>query len=281
MGFSGGGSNILKPHTHDSGILQDGGALDMQGVTQGNMSTGSMPYSDGANLQELVKGVDGQTMQLSGGFPSWQTATVGANQALSNLSAVAVNTTMNMNSNIVTNVGAGAGMAKMETIANYETSAATENHTFTFSPAIDLDAYQYLYITIAGTTNHSGSIDVLWNGLTSAYDYNFSVDDNGTWSYTEAASQSSALICPDTLNSGARGILARIWLIPTSSVATEYYHIAGIVDILAEGRSIFHGIRAPSALNTLSELTLSVVNPAYTPMGFLDNTRMRVSGCLC
>ena len=26
-----------------------------------------------------------------------------------------------------------------ETIANYETSAATENHTFTFSPAIDLD----------------------------------------------------------------------------------------------------------------------------------------------
>ena len=55
MGFSGGGSNILKPHTHDSNILQDGGNLDFQGVTQGNMSEGSVTYSDGSNLQELVK----------------------------------------------------------------------------------------------------------------------------------------------------------------------------------------------------------------------------------
>ena len=170
---------------------------------------------------------------------------------------------------------------QVETIANYETSAATENHTFTFSPAIDLDLYQYLYITVAGTTNHSGTVELLWNGLSSAYDYNFSVDDNGTWSFTEAASQVSAVIVPDTLNSGARGILARIWLIPTESNSpTEYYHAAGTVDILAEGRSLFHAIRAPSDINTLSSFTVSVVNPSYTPMGFLPHTRIRISGCL-
>ena len=40
MGFSGGGSNILKPHTHDSTILQDGGNLDFKNITQSDMSAG-------------------------------------------------------------------------------------------------------------------------------------------------------------------------------------------------------------------------------------------------
>ena len=47
MAFSGGGSNILKPHTHDSNVLQDGGNLNFQNVTQGNMSAGSITYSNG------------------------------------------------------------------------------------------------------------------------------------------------------------------------------------------------------------------------------------------
>ena len=42
MGFSGGGSNILKPHTHDSNIVQDGGSLRLDGITQGNLSAGSV-----------------------------------------------------------------------------------------------------------------------------------------------------------------------------------------------------------------------------------------------
>ena len=62
MGFSGGGSNILKPHTHDSNILQDGGNLNFQGVTQGNLSAGSVTYSDGSNLQELVLGNAGDQL---------------------------------------------------------------------------------------------------------------------------------------------------------------------------------------------------------------------------
>ena len=65
MGFSGGGSNILKPHTHDSNILQDGGNLDFQGVTQGNLSAGSLTYSDGSNLQELVIGSVGNELRVN------------------------------------------------------------------------------------------------------------------------------------------------------------------------------------------------------------------------
>ena len=72
MGFSGGGSNILKNHTHDSGILQDGGNLNMQGVTEGNLSSGSVTYSDGNNLQELTVGTTGNQLTVSAGnIPEW------------------------------------------------------------------------------------------------------------------------------------------------------------------------------------------------------------------
>ena len=42
MGFSGGGSNILKAHTHDGTIVQDGGALNMDNVTQAGLQAGDM-----------------------------------------------------------------------------------------------------------------------------------------------------------------------------------------------------------------------------------------------
>ena len=75
MGFSGGGSNVLKPHTHDSNIVQDGGSLNMQNVTQGNLSAGSVTYSDGAHLQELAIGVAGQQLIVNAGAtaPEWST----------------------------------------------------------------------------------------------------------------------------------------------------------------------------------------------------------------
>jgi hypothetical protein len=72
MGFSGGGSNTLKPHTHDSNVLQDGGALQFAGVTQGTLSANSMTYSDGNNLQELSTGVANQALIVGPtGVPTW------------------------------------------------------------------------------------------------------------------------------------------------------------------------------------------------------------------
>jgi len=72
MGFSGGGSNILKNHTHDSGILQDGGNLRLDGITEGNLSSGSVTYSDGNNMQELSVGTTGNQLTVSAGnIPEW------------------------------------------------------------------------------------------------------------------------------------------------------------------------------------------------------------------
>jgi len=54
MGFSGGGSNVLLPHTHDGRVAQDGGELDFNGITQSNSSAGQIFYSNGTALQQLA-----------------------------------------------------------------------------------------------------------------------------------------------------------------------------------------------------------------------------------
>jgi len=75
MGFSGGGSNILKPHTHNGLTVQDGGALDFDDITQSQSSAGMVFYSDGTHLQQLAyPGVPaGQTLTAAGAStaPSW------------------------------------------------------------------------------------------------------------------------------------------------------------------------------------------------------------------
>ena len=272
-----------------NGDLYPTAGADVVMTTSGDM----VKYESGARAR-LGIGSANQNLQVKSSLPSWETLSTAGSvlttqgdilyENASGLARLGFGTS----GDVLTTKGTGAdpvwataGGGQVETIANYETSAATENHTFTFSPTIDLDLYQYLYITVAGTTNHGGTVELLWNGLTSAYDYDFSDDDNGTWSFTEAASQVSAVICPATLNSSAKGIIARIWLIPTESNSpTEYYQVSGTLDINGEGRSLFHAFRAPSDINTLSDFTISVVNPSYTPMGFLPHTRMRISGCL-
>jgi len=70
MGFSGGGSNVTKAHTHDSTVIQDGGALAAN-VTQFGLTNGSILVSDGSNIQELGIGSSTEVLAVSGGTPAW------------------------------------------------------------------------------------------------------------------------------------------------------------------------------------------------------------------
>ena len=74
MGFGGGGASITKPHTHDSTVIQDGGALAAN-ITQFGLTSGSILYSDGSNIQELSVGVGAQVLGVSGSLPAWITNT--------------------------------------------------------------------------------------------------------------------------------------------------------------------------------------------------------------
>jgi len=74
MGFSGGGSNVLKPHKHSSAV-QDGSPLDMNNVTEATLTAGDIVYSDGSALQRLAIGADGLILAVSGSTPSWSAST--------------------------------------------------------------------------------------------------------------------------------------------------------------------------------------------------------------
>ena len=76
MGFSGGGSNVLKSHTHDGTIVQDGGSLNMDNITQANLTAGDVVFSDGSHLQRLAIGVAGELLEVNGGAtaPQWAAA---------------------------------------------------------------------------------------------------------------------------------------------------------------------------------------------------------------
>jgi len=67
LGFSGGGSNVLLPHTHDGTVAQDGGPLDFDNVTQADLTAGDVVYSDGTHLQRLAIGTPAQQIKVNAG----------------------------------------------------------------------------------------------------------------------------------------------------------------------------------------------------------------------
>jgi len=160
MGFSGGGSNILKPHTHSSTILQDGGSLDMQNVTQGNMSAGSVTYSDGAHLQELGIGVAGQQLIVNAGAtaPEWSTEHT---------------------------------QGRLEVL--YDEVLASDGTTMTYTPASALDmetTYGELVFCLRGWQASAGSIGLTINGHAN-YQYSNILNNAGTLSGNAASGVST------------------------------------------------------------------------------------------
>ena len=86
MGFSGSGSAVTRPHTHSSAIVNDGGALDMDNVTQGSLTAGDVIYSDGNALQRLaypgVPAGEILTAQAASTAPSWAASTPGGHSLI-------------------------------------------------------------------------------------------------------------------------------------------------------------------------------------------------------
>jgi len=148
MAFSGGGSNILKPHTHDSTILQDGGNLDFDNVTQSDMSAGSVTYSNGVHLQELSIGSPAAQLIVNAGgtAPEWATE---------------------------------HEEGKLQLIEHYEELAASgSSHTFTFNADLT-DDYAKI-ILIASYWELGGQLYVTINNITSGVYYQGGLTMAGT-----------------------------------------------------------------------------------------------------
>lgn len=81
MGFGGGGGGQLTSHTHDPAIPLDGGALAANATSFG-LAPGSVLYSDGVNIEELVKPAlpSNEVLTFAAGAtaPSWVHVTTSA-----------------------------------------------------------------------------------------------------------------------------------------------------------------------------------------------------------
>jgi len=171
-------------------------------------------YNNGRKA--LDKEDNDDVLTLKSGLPSWEAAASGgANTALSNLSSVAVNATIDMNDQIIKDMKAGIGWGKLEEIESYEEASATgSTKTFTLTED-NLDLYDSLILTYNLFSSAAFDLELTVDGLTTGYGYSISEDAGGTFTNTTASTQSqfvvmdSSIIYTDTI--GAQG---QIILIP-------------------------------------------------------------------
>ena len=151
MGFSGGGSNILKAHKHDGTVVQDGGSLDFDNITQADLTAGDVVYSNGTHLQRLAIGAATNQLAVNGAAtaPEWV-------------------------------AGGGGGGGKLELIEHWvNTGAALTTKTITLSPAVDQDDIAEIYV-VSGGSSGGNTVNLRVNGLTTNYNQHGSYIVSGT-----------------------------------------------------------------------------------------------------
>lgn len=141
MGFSGGGSNVLLPHTHDGTVAQDGGPLDFDNVTQADLTAGDVVFSDGAHLQRLAIGTPAQQIQVNAGATAPEYFTP------------------------------AAGSAIYEKVGSQVVASNQQTMTITPTTPIAFDTVAYFVVVFNGELTGVSDCHLTINGLASNYFY--------------------------------------------------------------------------------------------------------------
>jgi len=187
-------------------------------------------YNNGRKA--LDKEDNDDVLTLKSGLPSWEAAASGgANTALSNLSSVAVNATIDMNDQIIKDMKAGIGWGKLEEISAYqEASATASSHTFTLTEE-DLDLYDALVLTYSFVTSAAFNLELVVDGITSGYAYSTSEDDGGTFANSTGVAQSQFVIMDSSiLDTDTIYAMGQVLFLPA-----EQSEGGGLCDIVFQG----------------------------------------------
>ena len=149
MGFSGGGSNVLLPHTHDGTVVQDGGPLNFNNITQSQSAAGQVFYSDGVHLQQLAYP----------GVPAGET-----------LTATALSTAPSWSS-------AAPAASTFQFVATQTLVAPSTEIDITFA-SIDCDDISQLMCVFVGGFDAAAEAHLQINGITSANYFTFGTHSN-------------------------------------------------------------------------------------------------------
>jgi hypothetical protein len=141
MGFSGGGSNVLLPHTHDGTVSQDGGPLDFNNITQASLNAGDVIFSDGVHLQRLAIGGAADVLEVNPGqtAPQWTTPSGGGATLTRSYATYATaqstsSATLVSLTNMTTTLQAGAGNA----VCQYNSLLQTdESYAYAWDFSVD------------------------------------------------------------------------------------------------------------------------------------------------
>jgi len=209
MGFSGGGSNILKPHTHDSNILQDGGNLDFKNITQSDMSAGSTTYSNGSHLQELVKPAvpagEVLTFETAATAPSW--------------------------------VVPGVNHDRLEQLAHYEAAGSESSAVLSFTQ-IDLDDYASLYLSFSGVVVGALDLELLIGSVTTGYRYVYDQSDLGVFTNVASSGQTEIKLCDSAILPVGSWFNGHVWIYPfETNEGTDCYACQYQVHGMDQGNS--------------------------------------------
>lgn len=174
MGFGGGNTGSLPDHDHDPAVSNDGGTLNAN-ATSFNLSSGSILYSDGSNIQELAVGSASDELRVSSGsVPEWYTPAGGSSPYV-----------------LVDSTTLGAAASEINT-------------SFT---SISCDDISELMCVFVGGLTSSSYVQMQINGITSNY-YTFGVHSNNGISpniVINTGSTSAWTLCSNNAGGGVAG----------------------------------------------------------------------------
>lgn len=234
MGFNGGGGGQLLNHEHDGSIPLDGGPLDFKNITQSSMSAGSLSFSDGNHLQELVKPAvpanEILTFATAGTAPTWA-----SDPFLTS--------------------------GKLEFLGKHENIAEQDTFTFTFADPIDFSDYaaiQVYYNYTEGPTAVSFNTEITLDGNTATnYHAVGQTNQAGVIAGYQSLSQAHWLIVDTAINKSNQPVIgnfkisARQW----TGVGT-YPFIESIAYGWEYANRVFTGSKVAN-LGTISSITFT------------------------
>jgi len=200
MGFSGSGSAVTRPHTHSSAIVNDGGALDMDNVTQGSLTAGDVIYSDGNALQRLAYP----------GVPAGET-----------LTAVAASTAPSW---------ASSSGGTMQLVTSAVLTVDSNAMEFAISPAVQQADIAYLVIVLNSDVNAAGLGQHTYlqvNSINSLYDWQGSFIQGGVQFMQNQTNQTEWRM-HHVNHGGERGAICYLWCNTVSE------HINGLMQSVSE-----------------------------------------------
>jgi len=159
---------------------------------------------------------------------------------------------------------AAAGGGNLEQIEFHEAAANESSHTFSFSPDIDLDDYSSLRLSFTGVIVAALDLELVLDGLTANYYYNYTDDNAGTLTNVTGTNQAQFVIADASVLPAAQYFGGYIDILPMEqNEGSDLFAISCIVNGQYRGVSICGGHVEGATLSSLSSVKIQTSTSSW------------------